>query len=218
MVVEALTALFVGLPTIPWYMIEHMDSMTPLAGKDGPEWVQWFKNRRIPSSIEEAQGAIEMMLRAYQAHVDDNAEHTRRVSNDNNRMLADRDARVTVAVARAEAAERELAALRAAPVLKLKAAAQAVAAEMNALSQAIEKAIQKLRGRGKMSFSVKMVHCGPNKITTIKALRELTGLGLKEAKDLVDSAPNFVLKDADAPTAELYTTKLREAGATVELI
>ena len=58
---------------------------------------------------------------------------------------------------------------------------------------------------------------GAQKIQVIKAVRELTSLGLKEAKDLVDGAPSPVLEKADKATAEAAKAKLEEAGADVEL-
>ncbi len=66
-------------------------------------------------------------------------------------------------------------------------------------------------------FNVVLVSYGEKKINVIKTVREITGLGLKEAKDLVDGAPGTI-KDAVAKAeAEEIKTKLEEAGATVEL-
>jgi large subunit ribosomal protein L7/L12 len=58
---------------------------------------------------------------------------------------------------------------------------------------------------------------GPNKIQVIKAIREITGLGLKEAKDLVEAAPKNVKEAVTKADAEDMKKKLAEAGATVEL-
>jgi large subunit ribosomal protein L7/L12 len=58
---------------------------------------------------------------------------------------------------------------------------------------------------------------GANKILVIKAVRELTGLGLKEAKDLVDAAPKAVKEGVTKEEAEEVKAKLAEAGATVEV-
>ncbi|HWP29295.1 MAG TPA: ribosomal protein L7/L12, partial [Chloroflexota bacterium] len=58
---------------------------------------------------------------------------------------------------------------------------------------------------------------GANKINVIKAVRELTGLGLKEAKDLVEAAPKPVKEGISKEEAEAAAAKLREAGATVEI-
>jgi large subunit ribosomal protein L7/L12 len=66
-------------------------------------------------------------------------------------------------------------------------------------------------------FDVVLTEAGGQKIQVIKAVRELTSLGLKEAKDLVDGAPKPILEKADKATAEAAKTKLEEAGATVEL-
>ena len=66
-------------------------------------------------------------------------------------------------------------------------------------------------------FDVVLMGAGTQKIQVIKAVRELTSLGLKEAKDLVDSAPSNVLEKADKAAAEAAKAKLEEAGATVDL-
>jgi large subunit ribosomal protein L7/L12 len=66
-------------------------------------------------------------------------------------------------------------------------------------------------------FDVILKGAGAQKIQVIKAVRELTSLGLKEAKDLVDGAPSPVLEKADKATAEAAKAKLEEAGADVEL-
>ncbi len=69
----------------------------------------------------------------------------------------------------------------------------------------------------KDSFDVVLTNAGAQKIQVIKVVRELTSLGLKEAKDLVDGAPKPVLEGAAKDAAEAAKTKLEEAGATVEL-
>lgn len=66
-------------------------------------------------------------------------------------------------------------------------------------------------------FDVVLTGAGTAKIQVIKAVRELTSLGLKEAKDLVDSAPSNVLEKADKASAEAAKAKLEEVGASVEL-
>jgi large subunit ribosomal protein L7/L12 len=66
-------------------------------------------------------------------------------------------------------------------------------------------------------FDVVLTAAGPQKIQVIKAVRELTSLGLKEAKDLVDSAPKPVLEKANKEAAEAAKAKLEDAGANVEL-
>ena len=66
-------------------------------------------------------------------------------------------------------------------------------------------------------FDVVLTEAGGQKIQVIKAVRELTSLGLKEAKDLVDGAPKPILEKADKASAEAAKAKLEDAGATVEL-
>jgi len=69
----------------------------------------------------------------------------------------------------------------------------------------------------KTEFSVVLSAAGANKIAVIKAVREITGLGLKEAKDLVDGAPKTVKENVAKADAEEMKKKLSAAGATVEL-
>ena len=66
-------------------------------------------------------------------------------------------------------------------------------------------------------FTVVLAGAGANKINVIKVVREITGLGLKEAKDLVDGAPKAVKEGASKDEAEDIKKKLTEAGATVEV-
>ena len=66
-------------------------------------------------------------------------------------------------------------------------------------------------------FEALLTEVGANKILVIKAVRELTGLGLKEAKDLVDAAPKAVKEGVTKEEAEAAKEKLAEAGATVEV-
>ena len=66
-------------------------------------------------------------------------------------------------------------------------------------------------------FNVVLADVGANKVSVIKAVREITGLGLKEAKDLVDGAPKNVKEGAPKADAEAAKKKLEEAGAKVEL-
>ena len=66
-------------------------------------------------------------------------------------------------------------------------------------------------------FTVTLVAFGENKVNTIKAVREVTGLGLKEAKDLVDGAPKAVKEAVSKAEAETIKKKLEEAGAKVEI-
>jgi len=69
----------------------------------------------------------------------------------------------------------------------------------------------------KTDFNVMLLEAGANKVSVIKAVREITGLGLKEAKDLVDGAPKAVKEGAPKADAEAAKKKLEEAGAKVEL-
>jgi len=66
-------------------------------------------------------------------------------------------------------------------------------------------------------FTVVLAEAGANKVSVIKAVREITGLGLKEAKDLVDGAPKPIKEAVDKKTAEEAKKKLEEAGAKAEL-
>lgn len=87
------------------------------------------------------------------------------------------------------------------------AAAVAVAAPV-AAAAAVEE---------KTEFDVVLLEAGANKVNVIKAVRELTGLGLKEAKDLVDGAPKSVKEAVAKADAEAAKKKLEEAGAKVEV-
>jgi len=69
----------------------------------------------------------------------------------------------------------------------------------------------------KTEFTVELTEGGANKIGVIKVVREITGLGLKEAKDLVDGAPKPVKENANKADAESMKKKLEEAGAKVTL-
>ena len=69
----------------------------------------------------------------------------------------------------------------------------------------------------KTEFDVELKSAGANKINVIKVVKEITGLGLKEAKALVDEAPKTVKEGASKDDAESIKTKLTEAGAEVEL-
>ena len=69
----------------------------------------------------------------------------------------------------------------------------------------------------KTEFNVMLLEAGANKVSVIKAVREITGLGLKEAKDLVDGAPKPVKEAIPKADAEAAVKKLVEAGAKAEL-
>ena len=69
----------------------------------------------------------------------------------------------------------------------------------------------------KTEFDVELTEVGPNKVKVIKVVREVTGLGLKEAKDVVDGAPKVVKEQASKEEAEDIKTKLEAEGAKVTL-
>jgi len=72
-------------------------------------------------------------------------------------------------------------------------------------------------GEEKSTFNVELTSAGGSKIAVIKVLREVTGKGLKEAKDMADAAPKVVKENAAKEEAEELKKKLEEAGATVTL-
>ena len=69
----------------------------------------------------------------------------------------------------------------------------------------------------KTEFNVELKEVGPNKIAVIKVVREVTGLGLAEAKGLVDKAPSIIKEDVAKDAAEEIVKKFKEAGAVAEL-
>lgn len=69
----------------------------------------------------------------------------------------------------------------------------------------------------KSAYNVELITSGDSKINVIKAVKEITGLGLKEAKDLVDAAPKAIKENVPKAEAEEMKKKLEEAGASVEL-
>jgi large subunit ribosomal protein L7/L12 len=92
--------------------------------------------------------------------------------------------------------------------IKAATAVAAVAAAPAAAAEAEEEQTE---------FTVTLTAVGESKINVIKAVRELTQLGLKEAKDLVDAAPKPVLENVSKADAEKAVARLKEAGATAEL-
>ncbi len=96
--------------------------------------------------------------------------------------------------------------------LGVSAAAAAVAAAPAAAAGAAAPAAEE-----KTEFSVVLTAVGPNKINVIKAVREVTSLGLKEAKDLVDGAPKPIKEGVNKEEAEAIRKKFADAGATVEV-
>ena len=72
-------------------------------------------------------------------------------------------------------------------------------------------------GEEKSEFNVELTEVGPNKVKVIKVVREITGLGLKEAKDLVDSAPKMIKENASKAEADDIKAKVEAEGAKVTL-
>ncbi|MDO4581576.1 MAG: 50S ribosomal protein L7/L12 [Bacillota bacterium] len=101
-----------------------------------------------------------------------------------------------------KAFEEEFGVSAAAPVAVAAAAAPAAAAEA---------------AEEKTDFDVVLASFGANKVAVIKVVREITGLGLKEAKDLVEAAPKAVKEGVNKDEAEALKAKLEEAGASAEL-
>jgi large subunit ribosomal protein L7/L12 len=97
--------------------------------------------------------------------------------------------------------------------LGIKPAAAVAAAPAAAAPAAAEEA----PAEEKTEFTVQLTAIGDSKINVIKAVREVTQLGLKEAKDLVDAAPKPVLENVSKEDADKAAAKLKEAGATVEI-
>ncbi|HZP56454.1 MAG TPA: 50S ribosomal protein L7/L12 [Dehalococcoidia bacterium] len=104
--------------------------------------------------------------------------------------------------------EEEFGITAAAPAMMMAAPAAGAAAGGGAPAAAEEE---------KTEFNVVLKDAGANKINVIKAVREVTTLGLKEAKDLVESAPVNVKEAVAKAEAEAVVAKLKEAGATAEL-
>ncbi len=96
--------------------------------------------------------------------------------------------------------------------LGVSAAAAAVAAAPAAGAAAAAPAAEE-----KTEFTVVLTAAGPNKINVIKAVREVTSLGLKEAKDLVDGAPKPIKEGVPKDEAEAIKKKFADAGATVDV-
>jgi large subunit ribosomal protein L7/L12 len=91
-------------------------------------------------------------------------------------------------------------------------AATAVAAAPAAAAAAVEEPVEE-----QTEFTVLLSGIGESKINVIKAVREITQLGLKEAKDLVDATPRNVLENVSKEDADKAAGKLKDAGATVEV-
>ena len=112
---------------------------------------------------------------------------------------------------------KELTLLEASSLVKMMEETFGVSAAASAASAAPAAAVAAPVVEEQTEFNVVLVAAGSAKINVIKVVREITGLGLKEAKDLVDGAPKAVKEGASKEEAEAIKTKLTEAGATVEL-
>ena len=112
--------------------------------------------------------------------------------------------------------------IKAMPLLELADLVKAIEEEFGVSAAAVAVAAPAAGGDApaaaeKSEFDVVLAEAGANKINVIKVVRELTGLGLKEAKDLVDNAPKAVKEGLGKEDAEAMKAKLEEAGAKVEL-
>lgn len=127
--------------------------------------------------------------------------------------------------AKAMTKEEVIAAVKNMTVLELAELVKALEEEFGVTAAAPVAAVAALTGAAapaaaeeeKMEFTVILKEIGENKISVIKAVRELTTLGLKEAKDLVESAPKPVKEGINKEEAATIKQKLEEAGATVEV-
>lgn len=106
-------------------------------------------------------------------------------------------------------------------VLELNDLVKAIEEEFGVTAAAPVAAAGAASGEGaaaeKTEFDVELVSAGASKIKVVKAVKEATGLGLKDAKDLVDGAPKVVKEGVSKDEAEELKAKLEEAGATVEV-
>jgi large subunit ribosomal protein L7/L12 len=93
----------------------------------------------------------------------------------------------------------------------------AAAATVAAVPAAAAAAAPAAQAEEQTEFTVVLTSVGPNKINVIKAVREVTSLGLKEAKDLVESAPKPIKEGVSKEEAEKIRQKFAEVGATVEI-
>ena len=92
-----------------------------------------------------------------------------------------------------------------------------VSAAAPMMTGAMPAAAGEAQAEEKSEFDVEVTACGASKINVIKVVREVTGLGLKDAKDLVDAAPKVIKEKIAKKDAEEMKKKLEEAGATVTL-
>jgi len=115
--------------------------------------------------------------------------------------------------------EEFLASLKEMTVLELNELVKAIENEfgVTAAAPVAVAAAAEEKEEGPSTYNVELTEIGPNKIAVIKAVREITGLGLKEAKDLVDAAPKAIKEGANEDEAKAIKAKLEEQGAVVTL-
>lgn len=116
--------------------------------------------------------------------------------------------------------ENIIAEIKEASILELNDLVKAIEEEFGvtaAAPVAVAAAAAADAGAAKDSFDVELTSAGDKKVGVIKVVREITGLGLKEAKELVDGAPALVKEGVATAEAEEIKTKLEEAGASVTL-
>ena len=116
--------------------------------------------------------------------------------------------------------ENIIAEIKEASILELSELVKAIEEEFGvtaAAPVAVAAAGDSGAAEAKDSFDVELTAAGDKKVGVIKVVREITGLGLKEAKELVDGAPNVIKEGVAAAEAEEIKAKLEEAGASVTL-
>ncbi len=118
--------------------------------------------------------------------------------------------------------EQIIEAIKGMSILEVKELVEACEAEFGVSASAPVVAVAAGAGAGeaveeKSEFDVVLANAGAKKIGVIKVVREITGLGLKEAKDLVDGAPQVVKAGVSKEEADDMKAKLEEAGAAIEL-
>ena len=112
--------------------------------------------------------------------------------------------------------EEFISAVKEMSVLELNELVKAIEEEFG-VSAAAPVAVAAAEEQGPSEVNVVLKSAGANKLAVIKLVREITGLGLKEAKDLVDNAPKAVKEKIDPEEAKAIADKLTEAGAEVEV-
>jgi large subunit ribosomal protein L7/L12 len=113
--------------------------------------------------------------------------------------------------------ENIIAEIKEASILELNDLVKAIEEEFGVTPVAVAAAGAADAGAAKDSFDIELTSAGDKKVGVIKVVREITGLGLKEAKELVDGAPGVIKEGVAAAEAEEIKGKLEEAGASVTL-